>query len=90
TVQLAKNAFAAMEGCKAVLLANHGLLAGGKDLNEAYNITEELEFCCRMVCNAMAMEASGLKPVVLPEDEMERMVERFKGYGKVYEKHEEI
>ena len=43
-----------------------------------------------MVCNAMAMEASGLKPVVLPEDEMERMVERFKGYGKVYEKHEEI
>ena len=28
--------------------------------------------------------------IVLPQEEMERMVERFKGYGKVYEEHEEI
>ena len=90
TVELARNAFKAMEGVNAVLLANHGLLTGAKTLDQAYNITEELEFCCRMVCTSMAMEASGRKPVVLPQDEMDRMVERFKGYGKVHEKHEEI
>ena len=90
TVELARNAFKAMEGVNAVLLANHGLLAGAKTLDMAYNITEELEFCCKMVCTSMAMEASGVKPVVLPQDEMDRMVERFKGYGKVHEKHEEI
>ena len=90
TVELARNAFKAMEGVNAVLLANHGLLTGAKTLDQAYNITEELEFCCKMVCTSMAMEASGVKPVVLPQDEMDRMVERFKGYGKVHEKHEEI
>ena len=44
----------------------------------------------KMVCTSMAMEASGCKPVVLPQDEMDRMVERFKGYGKVHEEHEQI
>ncbi|MCR4805106.1 MAG: L-fuculose-phosphate aldolase [Clostridia bacterium] len=90
TVELARNAFKAMEGANAVLLANHGLLAGAKTLDKAYDITEELEFCCKMVCFSMAMQASGFSPVELPREEMERMVERFKGYGKVFEKHEEI
>ena len=90
TVELAHNAFKAMEGQNAVLLANHGLLAGADTLEKAYAITEELEFCCKMVCTCMAMGASGYSPVVLPQEEMERMVERFKGYGKVYEEHEEI
>ena len=29
-------------------------------------------------------------PVILPADEMERMAERFKDYGKRVEEHEEI
>ena len=41
TVELARNAFKAMEGVNAVLLANHGLLAGAKTLDMAYNITED-------------------------------------------------
>jgi L-fuculose-phosphate aldolase len=90
TVELARNAFKAMEGQNAVLLANHGLLAGAKTLDMAYAITEELEFCCKMYCTCMSMARPGFEPVLLPQEEMERMVERFKGYGKVYEKHEEI
>ena len=35
----------AMKDRYAVLLANHGLLAGGKDLARAFNITEEIEYC---------------------------------------------
>jgi len=89
TVALAKNAFAAMEGRKATLLANHGLLAGGSNLAEAYAVTEEIEFCCQLYCRAMSMSTLG-DPVILPADEMERMAERFKDYGKRVEEHEEI
>lgn len=86
TVQLAKNVFKAMEGRKACLLANHGLIAGGSDLADAYNVTEAIEFCCELYCRA---KAKG-EPVLLDEEEMERMIERFKNYGKRVEEHEEI
>ena len=86
TVALAKNAFEAMEGRKAVLLANHGLLAGGSNLAEAFAVTEEIEFCCELYYRAKCVG----EPVLLPQDEMERMVERFKSYGRRIEEHEEI
>lgn len=90
TVALAKNAFEAMKGNTAVLLANHGLLTGGEDLDTAYAVTAQIEYCCEMYCKAMAMARPDMQPVILPRDEMEMMVERFKGYGKVREEHEEI
>lgn len=86
TVRLAKNAFEAMKGRNACLLANHGLLAGGGDLNQAFNVTEEIEFCCELYCRA---RAAG-EPVILDEDEMNLMIERFKDYGKRMEEHESI
>ncbi|MFA7501792.1 MAG: L-fuculose-phosphate aldolase [Anaerovoracaceae bacterium] len=89
TVALAKNAFAAMKDRRAVLLANHGLLAGGSTLSEAYAVTEEIEFCCQIYCRAMSMTTLG-DPVILPQDEMVRMIERFEDYGKRIEEHEEI
>lgn len=86
TVQLARNAFEAMKDRKACLLANHGLLVGGKTLEEAYAITEQIEFCCELYTRTKAMG----EPIILPQDEMERMIERFKDYGKRVEEHEEI
>ena len=86
TVALAKNAFEVMKDRKACLLANHGMLAGGKSLAEAYNITEEIEFCCELYYRAKSIG----DPVILPEDEMNRMIERFKNYGKRGEEHDEI
>jgi L-fuculose-phosphate aldolase len=86
TVALAKNAFEAMEGRKAVLLANHGLLAGGANLAEAFAVTEEIEFCCELYYRTKCVG----EPVLLPQDEMERMIERFKDYGRRTEEHEEI
>ena len=86
TVALAKNAYKAMEGRKAVLLANPGLLAGGANLAEAFSVTEEIEFCCELYYRTKGIG----EPVILPQDEMERMVERFKNYGKRTEEHEEI
>ncbi|NLY86148.1 MAG: L-fuculose-phosphate aldolase [Tissierellia bacterium] len=79
TEELAKNAFEAMKDRYAVLLANHGLLAGAKDLANAFNITEEIEYCAELYIKAKAIG----EPVILPEEEMELMLEKFKTYGQV-------
>ena len=78
TPELAENAFHAMKDRKAVLLANHGLLAGGKTLEEAFNITEQIEYVSGIYLRTLAAG----KPVILDDDEMEIMLEKFKTYGQ--------
>lgn len=79
TRELAENAFQAMENRKAVLLANHGLLAGAEDLANAFNITEEIEYCAELYYRTKSIG----EPVVLTDGEMEIMAEKFKTYGQV-------
>jgi len=79
TEELARNAFEAMKDRYAVLLANHGLLAGAKDLANAFNITEEIEYCAELYIKAKSVG----EPVILPEEEMKLMLEKFKTYGQV-------
>ncbi len=86
TVALARNAFEAMKDRQACLLANHGLLAGGADLAEAFNVTEEIEFCCELYCRSKAIG----EPVILDQEEMIRVIEAFKDYGRAAETHESI
>ena len=86
TVKLARNAFEAMKDRNACLMANHGLLAGGVDLNHAFNVTEEIEYSCELYCRA---SATG-EPVILDEEELIHMIVRFKNYGKRMEEHEAI
>lgn len=78
TKELAENALAAMEGRKAVLLANHGINVVGVGIEETFAITEQLEFCARLYWQARAIG----NPVILEDEEMEHMVERFKTYGQ--------
>lgn len=78
TLELAEKAIVAMEGRKAVLLANHGLNVFGGDIEEAFAITEQIEFCCRLYWQAKAVG----EPVILSDEEMETMVERFVTYGQ--------
>lgn len=82
TMELAENAFEAMKDRYAVLLANHGLLAGAKDLANAFNITEEIEYCAELYYRSKSIG----EPVILSQDEMEMMMERFKTYGQVKER----
>lgn len=84
TKELAENAFEAMKDRKAVLLANHGLLAGAKDLANAFNITEEIEYCAELYYRTKSIG----EPVILSEEEMKLMIDKFKTYGQV--KKEEI
>jgi L-fuculose-phosphate aldolase len=67
-----------MKGRKAVLLANHGLLVGAKDLPNAFNITEEIEYCAELYYRAKCIG----EPVILPEEEMILMLEKFETYGQ--------
>lgn len=78
TKELAENALKAMEGRKAVLLANHGINVIGGSIEEAFAITEQLEFCARLYWQAKAIG----EPVILSDDEMEKMVKRFEHYGQ--------
>ena len=78
TKELAENAFKAMEDRYAVILANHGLLTGGDTLENAFNTAEELEFVAETYYRARSIG----EPVILPDQEMEKMLEKFKSYGQ--------
>ncbi|OPL08599.1 MAG: fuculose phosphate aldolase [delta proteobacterium ML8_F1] len=78
TPGLAQNAFEAMKDRRAVLLANHGLLAGAADLANAFNITEEIEYVAEIYTRTLAIG----EPVILGDDEMSLMAEKFKTYGQ--------
>jgi L-fuculose-phosphate aldolase len=80
TPELAVNAVTALEGRKAVLLANHGVIAAGQSLAGAYAIMAEVE---NLAGQYLDILAAGLEPVILDEAEMARVSAKFAGYGKV-------
>jgi L-fuculose-phosphate aldolase len=80
TPELAENAVRALEGRKAVLLANHGVIALGASLAGAHQIVAEVE---NLAGQYLDILAAGLEPVNLDEAEMARVSAKFAGYGKV-------
>jgi L-fuculose-phosphate aldolase len=80
TPELASNAVAALEDRKAVLLANHGVIALGGSLAGAHQIVAEVE---NLAGQYLDILAAGLEPVILDAAEMARVGAKFAGYGKV-------
>lgn len=78
TPELAKNAYDYMTDRYAVLLANHGLVAGGKTILKAFQVAEEIEFCAEVYVKARSIGT----PVLLSDDEMANMAKRFQDYGQ--------
>jgi L-fuculose-phosphate aldolase len=62
---------------QGVLLGQHGMLATGRNLDEAMWRAIELETLAKMYVLALGIG----RPYVLPDDEVMRTVERFKFYG---------
>ncbi len=79
TQALADNAVAALEGRRAVLLANHGVITIGQTLEGAQTLAGEVENLARQY---LALLAAGLAPAILDAPEMERVTAQFKGYGR--------
>lgn len=79
TVELAEVAGEHIGDGNAVLLANHGMLACGSSIKSAYGLAEGLEYCAELQYRAMSIG----KPVILDDQEMEIVIDRFKSYGQV-------
>ena len=67
----------ALQGRRACLMANHGLLAWGRSLNGALALALEVEALCGQYLRACQVG----DPVLLSAAEMAEVLEKFKGYG---------
>ena len=77
TQALSDNALRALQGRKACLLANHGMIATGENLKVALALAVEVEALCEQYWRALQIG----KPKVLSDDEMAVVLDKFKTYN---------
>ncbi|MET7682953.1 class II aldolase/adducin family protein [Streptomyces sp. NPDC005423] len=80
TEQLAQHMLRALTGRSACLLQNHGTLAHGATLDQAYDRTAQLEWMCRLWLTASSVP--GLSPSLLSPEQVAEAAERLRGYGQ--------
>lgn len=78
TQELSDAALTALQGRKACLLAHHGIIAVGRDLEAALKLAGEVESLAAQYCIALALGSVGL----LEEAQMRHVVEKFRTYGR--------
>lgn len=78
TQALSDATVAALEGRNACLLANHGMVVHGRDLAHALALAIELETLCAQYWRTLQLG----DPVLLSDEEMAEVIERFRWYGK--------
>ena len=77
TQALSDAVIAALEGRRACLMANHGLVAWGRSLEGALALAIEVEALCGQYLRCLQVG----EPVLLTDTEMAEVLERFKDYG---------
>jgi len=77
TTELSNNILVAIQDRKACLLSNHGLVAMGKDLNEAFNIAQEVEHLSRLFVEAKKIG----EPKLISKKQMMEVLNRFNSYS---------
>ncbi len=78
TQALSDNTLAALDGRKACLLANHGMICLDRDLDSALALAVEVETLAAQYWRALQVG----RPNILPADEMQRVLEKFRDYGR--------
>jgi L-fuculose-phosphate aldolase len=78
TPALAAAITGAIGASNALLMANHGLVAVGRDLPAAFNVAEEIEFVARVYYQALVAGA----PQILTEAQMDAALVKFESYGR--------
>jgi L-fuculose-phosphate aldolase len=78
TQQLSDHALRALEGQKACLLANHGMIAVGASLTAALALAVEVEALAEQYWRALQIGT----PNLLSDAEMEVVLEKFRTYGQ--------
>lgn len=78
TPELSTSILYAMRERSACLLANHGMVVGGKDLDNAMWAAVELETLSKQFYHA---QLAG-NMTILPDDEMSKVLDKFQSYGQ--------
>lgn len=77
TQELAANVLKALEGRRACLMANHGMVVTGSSLPKAMWAAVELETIAKQYYHSLLIGG----PVILPDDEIEDVARGFGTYG---------
>ncbi|MEV6533416.1 class II aldolase/adducin family protein [Streptomyces sp. NPDC051639] len=80
TPELAENMLQALTRRTACLLQNHGTVAYGDSLDQAYDRTAQLEWMSRVWL--LASSVPGLSPALLSREQLGEAGERLRGYGR--------
>ena len=78
TQALSDHVLAALHDRRACLLANHGMIAAGRDLDEAMGLAVEVESLCEQYWRALQIG----EPNILSDAEMNEVMEKFRGYWR--------
>ncbi len=79
TVELAEQALDALgDEYNACLLENHGVVAVGETVDAAFEVATMVEYCARIHYQAVSIG----EPNILPDEEIDTLLERFAGYGQ--------
>ena len=80
SAELAANALRGLDGRRATLLANHGVVAVGSSLDRASAVATEVE---NLAQQYLELLAAGLEPAILEEEELARVIAKFVDYGRL-------
>jgi L-fuculose-phosphate aldolase len=78
TPELARNVAESIGDCNSLLMANHGLVAIGPNLDTAFAVADEIELVARIYYQTKCIG----EPVILPEEEMSKVIQKFATYGR--------
>ena len=78
TQELSDHVITALEGRKACLMANHGLICLERDLTRALALAVEIEQLARAYYHCLLAG----QPEILTDQEMDRVLEKFASYGQ--------
>ena len=78
TEELSKNVIKALENRSACLMSNHGQVAFGKNLEDAFELAREIENICHQYIIALRLG----EPKILAFEEMKKVLDKAKNYKK--------
>ncbi|MDA9598798.1 class II aldolase/adducin family protein [Candidatus Pelagibacter sp.] len=78
TEELSSNVIEALEKRSACLMSNHGQVAFGKNLEDAFELAQEIENICHQYTIALKLG----KPKILSFEEMKKVLDKAKNYKK--------
>ena len=78
TKELSDAAVSSCGASRGVLLQNHGMIACGVNIQKAFGLAENMEFCAELQWRCLSIGT----PNILTDGQMSEVLEKFKTYGQ--------